>query len=371
MSIDVLSTTTITKRVEDLDWSQTYLKKLIMQDAYRPHTHEEIAALVSADVADKLDPDSSYGILWYGRQRHHHGQRSENGPNGRAYRKTKKSVSVGREKWIAVPIPAAGIPREVVDAARERVKNNKRPAKTAERSFWELSGGIARCGHCGRALMSVWTGTKEKPRFYYRCNSRFMQGPEGCGHRKNHRAEAIEDAVWREVSSLLKEPERLRTGVERYIEQERRGSEDTEREMRLWSKQLADVDARRSRYQDMAAEGLIDFGELRSKLDTLEADRKTATRELEALSARTERIASLKLEAEALIEAYSEKARTGLDLYMPEDKHAAYKALGVTVLAHQDDPLEIAIKAIRSNTNAIDTASSSSYCDLRARAMRV
>ena len=144
-------------------WSQTYLKKLIMQDAYRPHAHEELAALVSTGVAAGLDPDHSYGVLWYGRQRHHLGQRVENGPNGRIYSKTKKSISVDRERWIAVPIPAAGIPREVVDAARERVKNNKRPAKTGKRAFWELSGGIARCGHCGRALTCVWTGTKEKP----------------------------------------------------------------------------------------------------------------------------------------------------------------------------------------------------------------
>ena len=107
-----------------------------------------------------------------------------------------------------------------------------------------------------------------------------MHGPEGCGHLKNHRAETIEDAVWREVSSLLKEPERLRTGVERYIEQERRGSGDAEQEMRLWTKHLADADAKRSRYQDMAAEGLIDFDELRSKLAALEADRRTAVREL-------------------------------------------------------------------------------------------
>ena len=89
----------------------------------------------------------------------------------------------------------------------------------------------------------------------------------------------------------------LAYGVERYIEQERRGSEDTERKMRLWAKQLADVDAKRSRYQEMAAEELIDFEELRAKLGTLETDRKTATRELEALSARAERLASLKLEA--------------------------------------------------------------------------
>ena len=44
-------------------WSQTYLKKLIIQDAYRPHTHEELAALVSTGVAAGLDPVHSYGVL--------------------------------------------------------------------------------------------------------------------------------------------------------------------------------------------------------------------------------------------------------------------------------------------------------------------
>jgi chromosome segregation ATPase len=160
----------------------------------------------------------------------------------------------------------------------------------------------------------------------------------------------IEDAVWREVSSLLKEPERLRTGVERYIEQESRSSGDVEHEMRLWSKQLASVDAKRSRYQDMAAEGLIDFDELRSKLGALEADRRTAAREIEVLSARAERLASLKLETEALIGTYADKASRGLDLYTPDDKHAAYRALGVTYLAYQDKPPELTIEAIRSNT---------------------
>lgn len=237
----------------------------------------------------------------------------------------------------------------MVDAARERVRYNKRLAKTAKRAFWELSGGIARCGHCGRALTCVWTGTKQKPRFYYRCNTRFMHGPEGCGHLKNHRAETIEEAVWREVSSPLKEPERLRTGVERYIEQERDSSRNTEHEKRLWAKQLANVDAKRSRYQEMAAEGLIDFDELRSKLGALEADRTTATRELEVLSARAERLASLKLETEALIGAYADKASRGLEFYNPDDKHAAYRALGVTYLAHQDRPPELIIEAMRSN----------------------
>ncbi len=229
----------------------------------------------------------------------------------RRYRKTKKGVWQERDKWIAVPVPDSGISRELVDAARERVKDNRPAAKSGAR-FWELSGGISRCASCGRAMSGTRVNTKGRPeRFYYRCPNRAGGGPEACPNGKNHRAEVAETEVWEEVFSLLKEPERLRVGIERYIEQEHRG--DPEREMRVWAKRLVDVDDKRSRYQDMAVEGLIDFDELRAKLDALETDRNTAARELEAVRDKAEQLASLKLKTDALIDAYSHKARLGLD----------------------------------------------------------
>jgi hypothetical protein len=133
----------------------------------------------------------------------------------------------------------------------------------------------------------------------------------------------------------------LRVGIECYIEQEHRG--DPEREMRVWAKRLADVDDKRSRYQDIAAEGLIDFDELREKLDALESDRKTAARELEAIRDKAERLASLKLKTDALIETYSRKARLGLDFYTPHDRFDAYKALEVKLIAHPDSMKELIV----------------------------
>jgi site-specific DNA recombinase len=332
-------------------WGMSYIKQLIAHDAYRPHTYEEVKALVSSDVASRLDPNESYGIWWFGQKRHHHGQRTENGPDGRTYHKTRKRVWLEREKWIAVPVPDSGIPRELVDAARERVKDNRPAAKTGAR-FWELSGGIWRCGSCGRTMSGVRVGGKGRPsRFYYRCPNHAANGSEGCPNNKTHRAERVETEVWEEVSSLLKEPERLRVGIERYIEQEQRG--DPEREIRAWTKRAADLDAKRSRYQDMAAEGLIDFDELRSKLSALEADRKTAAHEREAARDRAERLTSFKLKTEALIEAYSRKARLGLDLYTQQERFDAYKALGVKVIAYPDGTRELIVGLLRSNLESL------------------
>jgi site-specific DNA recombinase len=189
-------------------WSHTCLKQLIAHDAYRPHTCEEIKGLVNPDVAVRLNPNKSYGIWWYGRKRHHQAQKSENGPDGRTYHKTKKTVWLDREKWIAVPVPDCGIPRERVDAARERVKNNRPAAKTGAR-FWELSGGITRCDICGHTLTTQMTHTRQgKPYFYYTCRTFYEKGRDICPGRLYFRAADLENQVWGKVWGA-KEPRPL------------------------------------------------------------------------------------------------------------------------------------------------------------------
>jgi site-specific DNA recombinase len=48
-------------------WFKTTVKRLVLSDTYLPHSHEEIAGLVSPEVAATLDPGSSYGIRWWNR----------------------------------------------------------------------------------------------------------------------------------------------------------------------------------------------------------------------------------------------------------------------------------------------------------------
>ena len=62
-----------------------------------------------------------------------------------------KTTEKDKSEWIAVPVPDSGISREWVDAAREAVRNNKKPS-SAGRRYWELSGGIFSCGCCGSRM---------------------------------------------------------------------------------------------------------------------------------------------------------------------------------------------------------------------------
>jgi hypothetical protein len=45
------------------------VKRWILDDAYRPHAHEEISRLVRPEVAVRLDPQKSYGVWWFNRRR--------------------------------------------------------------------------------------------------------------------------------------------------------------------------------------------------------------------------------------------------------------------------------------------------------------
>lgn len=38
-------------------------------EVYKPHPHTEAAALVTPEVAVRLDPARRYGVSWYGKRR--------------------------------------------------------------------------------------------------------------------------------------------------------------------------------------------------------------------------------------------------------------------------------------------------------------
>jgi len=323
-------------------WDRGFIRKCILDDAYRPHTFEEVEELVSSDVASRLDPSARYGIWWFNQRRVQTRQVSEPSQNRRRYRVESRTTMKSKEEWVAVPVPEAGIPREVVDTARAAIKDNRVPSK-AGRRFWELSGGIIRCGVCGNGMHSRHYLAKGKYQYgYYRCRKYQQHGDAGCNHRKSHRADKIEAAVWELVSGLLQDPERLRQGLEDMIDREREGLHgDPTREARTWLEKLADVGRKRSRYQDMAAEGYITFDELGAKLQELEETRRTAERELDTLNRRQARIEELERDKASLLEEYSDVVPEALTELSAEDRHQLYRMLRLEVYVLPDGSLDI------------------------------
>lgn len=323
-------------------WDHSFFRLSVLDDLYRPHTFDEVAVVVAPDVAARLDKSRCYGLWWFNRLKTKTKQVSETSENGRVYRReTRRSVKP-KDEWIAVPVPDSGIPREIVDAARERIKENRRPS-TAGRRFWELSGGIIYCGGCGRRMghHSVMARSKKYHYHYYRCPGRNLH-LEDCSQDKNIRADEIETAVWDLVSGLLMDPDRLAAGLNEMIDREReklRG--DPDQQAKVWAGKLADVGMKRTKYQDMAAEGLITFDELREKLAQLDETRKVAEQELSNLEYRKERISQLEQDKASLLKDFTSLMPEAVETLIGETRQRIYNLLRLRVAVGVDGDVDV------------------------------
>src|SRR5918994_762060 len=322
-------------------WNRQTLRSLILSDLYRPHTLAEVAELVAPEVVSMLDPSKSYGIAYYGKKQITRQQVSEGAGQERRYRRRIKAQTRTREQWLAVPVPDSGLPRELVDAARDAIKNNRQTSRSGYKT-WELSGGLLRCAECGyvmRSKTSKGSGRRKERLFYYRCGGRYnsSNGFATCDHAKHHRAEKVEAQVWRYVQVLLEDPERLRDDLESMIELEREGTrEDPQQDKKMWLNKLAEVGRQRSRAQDLAVQGLLDYDELRTKLANLEETRKAAARELATLEDHQESLAKLEGDKEAVLAYYSAMAPEALHSLTPEERQHLYGMLRLRAVQYPD-----------------------------------
>jgi hypothetical protein len=168
--------------------------------------------------------------------------------------------------------------------------------------------------------------------FYYVCRRspvarKIGECAQGC-----IRANRVEDAVWRFVSSLLKDPHRIRLGIEELIEQEREATHsDPKREATPWEEKIAECSHLRSAYQDQQAAGLMTLEELASKLAKLEETRSVAAAELKALEAREERLRELEADRDTLLSSYAETVPEALDGLSNEERTRVYRMLQLEV----------------------------------------
>ena len=330
-------------------WNRPTLRNLILSDLYRPHTVEEVAQLVTHEIAEALDPDKFYGIAYYGKKQITKRQISEIAGSERRYQQRIKTQMRDRERWLAVPVPNSGLPRELVDAARTSIKDNHRPPRSGYRS-WELAG-LLRCSQCGCKMHAkTSSGGRSRGRlyFYYRCGGYYRRRND-CKHSKQHRADEVEARVWQYVRDLLEDPEELRADLERMIEFKRKEvRRDPARESKAWLDRLAEVERQRCRAQDMAIQGLLDYDDLRAKLASFEEARKTAEHELTILKDRQKHLAELEQGKETVLEYYAAIAPEALDSLTAEERQHLYKLLQLKAIQYPDGKLEVEAGGIPS-----------------------
>ena len=105
--------------------------------------------------------------------------------------------------------------------------------------------------------------------------------------------------------------------------------------------QLLEAGRKRIRYQEMAAEGLIDFEELRTRLSALEGTRNTAERELHALRHHTERLERLERDRDNVLESYVGLLPEAIDVLGSEERHQVYRMIGMRAYLTADGSFEL------------------------------
>jgi site-specific DNA recombinase len=326
-------------------WERAIVKRLIWEDSYKPHSFEELQEIVSPEVLSALDKGKNYGVYYFNRERVLTHQVAEETPGGRRYKKKTKRTQKDRSEWIAIPVPNAGIPIEIVESARRTLEQNKASSKADDR-IWELSSGIFRCGHCGRAMATHATFYKrkdgEKARYhYYRCQNAATH-KELCPYRRSYKAVRLEEKVWEVVSQALKSPERLRAGLEEMIRQEEKSlNSNPKKQIEIWRTRIFEANEKRRRYQEMAAEGLIDFDELREKLFELDEQKQLDEREIETLQKKEQRLDEMRRDKDDLLSDLVAMTPRLIDELPSEEKLRVYEMLGLRVTAGEDGTLEI------------------------------
>jgi site-specific DNA recombinase len=330
------------------NWQRTFVRDCAFDDVYAPHTVEELKALgLSPKVCGELDPARLYGVWWYNRRE----TRTVRVPlRGGRYRKEKQIRKKPTAEWIPVPVPASGVPREAVVRARERLEGQAK-CSNAQMRFWELSGGVLRCSDCGRGLIAVsaWKGYTRKDgtrkrHFHYACATRRQRGKEACSYSRTPNARKIEAEVWEAVKTVLLDPERLERGLDAYLEAEKeKDGGDPEKEARVFTNRIAEVDRKRAAYQDLVAGGLMEREELRAKLDALSHQKAAAEEGLNSLEERRHKVRELQMSREKILANYRVAVPEALEEAEGKQRRTVYNTLGVTVWAAKakEDPIKI------------------------------
>ena len=130
-------------------------------------------------------------------------------PDGKC-RKTS-AVLKPEDEWIEIPnATPAIISDELFEVAQKILRRNKElSSRNAKRQY--LLSGYVFCQRCGRRYIGYvrkWKGRgKRYEQRYYRCGkSQAIVSPDRCDNRQLH-APNIEQAVWRQIETMLAKPE--------------------------------------------------------------------------------------------------------------------------------------------------------------------
>ena len=331
-------------------WRES-IRKFIFYDVYKPHTFDELSEIVSPAVLGTLNKDKSYGVLWWN-CKHKEYDRDTNRRMGLVKTEVKP-----KSEWVAVPVPDSGIPGEVVEKAKANIKDNTWKSSKRNDRFWELSGGVGKCGECGRNLVP---SVRNKKYFYYHCRN------ENCANNKYRRAQDLEEKGKEVLRDLMSKRSMIKARIDRIFEEQKNRIGKPTKDINYLNKRLIKLKDQRDKLLDLYLDGSFDMEVIKHKNNTINEEIQACEKELEKLSETSkslDQIISRKQMVLSLLN-WGQKDDKGVFYIDPlnsddqseeraKKRQRLYKDLGIKVFATREDSwVEIGGSTLCQNGNS-------------------
>lgn len=169
-----------------------------------------------------------------------------------------------KEDWIYMPVPAI-ISKELFEQVAARIEENKRLSPRNNKKHHYLLSGFLSCKQCGYAYFARYEEKSKK--FYYYCSGTKTYrwyGQKKCTSPYVRR-EAIEDIVWAQVSTLLKDPEIVLNQYKNRIDKAN-DSKELDDLIKNKKREISSVEKQKGKLLDLFQSDLLEKQELESRL---------------------------------------------------------------------------------------------------------
>ncbi len=254
------------------------LRKYITNDAYKPHTFDELSSIVSPGVLFKLDPEKNYGVVWYNTKHIEYEKTSD-------YRmKQVKKTFKPKVEHIAIPVTDADIPREIVEKAKANLHDRTWQISKKNDRFFELSGGVAKCNGCGRNMS---TSARKYPKkngeqgvnYYYTCKNEF------CEHKnKFHRVADLEGLAMGVLRDLYSDDSMIKQSVLEHFDNEKRKIRNPHDNIKDIAAHITKLEEKKERLLDIYEDGKLSKEDWDKRTDQINSQISEAERNLQRLS---------------------------------------------------------------------------------------
>lgn len=254
-------------------------------------------------------------------------------------RKAYSVYATAAEEQEFIPVPAI-VGEELFDAVAEQLVENKKRNRQGRRGAKYLLQGLLKCACCGYSYYGKPSrggraAGKTRRYTYYRCvgMDAYRFGGQRICDNKQVRTSVLEEAVWEDVSDLLRDPQRLHQEYQRRLHDD---DQDASLAVRQNAATIGKVKRSIARLIDAYEEGLLSKEEFEPRVVQSKTRLSRLEEEQAKLVQRANEDEDLKLVVQH-VDDFSQQLANGIETLSWEDKREVIRALVKRVEIGQED----------------------------------